>query len=369
MADDKSRQAWQHNAPALYDVLVTHSLLWPTLTLRWLHSSRLLLGTFTSASEQEHLLVLRVRVPASTEAAEKHDWSQESDSTLFEREARKRHTGEVNRARAMPQDERVVATQGPIGDGSKGHTTVYNLASGSETVLAGLTADGNALCWSPHERGCLASGDNSGNLAIWDTSAATGEGQEGVAPRMKGVATADASTVEDVQFHPSARAALVSVGDDGAVRVWDTRAPLVKAALAVEEAHGLDAEVNGVSWSPHNDAVLASAGSDGTARVWDLRALERPVRVLGRKCHTEQLLQAEWAPLTAGVLATASTDGVVALWDATQERDADALVFRHVGHRAPVTEFCWSPEQPWTLASASEDNELHVWRVAAPLVW
>ena len=119
--------------------------------------------------------------------------------------------------------------------------------------------------------------------------------------------------------------------------------------------------------------LVATAGADCCARVWDLRALDGdaapPVRVLAG-AHTEQLLQAEWCPQRAAVLATAGTDGAVVLWDvAAPAGSAAAVVFRHCGHAAPVTDLCWSPEEPWTVASVSEDNDLQLWRVAQHLRW
>ena len=63
---------WKKNAPFLYDVLMTHSLEWPSLTVEWLPNDvsrpsdrdvsihKMVLGTHTSSGEQNYLLIAEV---------------------------------------------------------------------------------------------------------------------------------------------------------------------------------------------------------------------------------------------------------------------------------------------------------------------
>ena len=64
---------WKKNTPFLYDLLVTHSLEWPSLTAQWLpdvtrpvgkdySSHRLVLGTHTSG-EQNKLMIASLQLP------------------------------------------------------------------------------------------------------------------------------------------------------------------------------------------------------------------------------------------------------------------------------------------------------------------
>lgn len=64
---------WKRNTPFLYDLVMTHALEWPSLTVQWLPDvsrpdgkdyrvHRLVLGTHTS-DEQNHLVIASVQVP------------------------------------------------------------------------------------------------------------------------------------------------------------------------------------------------------------------------------------------------------------------------------------------------------------------
>ena len=65
---------WKKNTPFLYDLVLTHALEWPSLTLQWMPDSRkppnkdysvhkLLLGTHTTDGDQNYLLIAEVRLP------------------------------------------------------------------------------------------------------------------------------------------------------------------------------------------------------------------------------------------------------------------------------------------------------------------
>src|SRR5689334_1575138 len=65
---------WKKNTPFLYDLVMTHALEWPSLTVQWLPDKtvpqgkdysiqRLILGTHTSDNEQNYLMLAEVRLP------------------------------------------------------------------------------------------------------------------------------------------------------------------------------------------------------------------------------------------------------------------------------------------------------------------
>lgn len=66
---------WKKNTPFLYDLVITHALEWPSLTVQWLplggdepagkdySSQRLIVGTHTSENEPNYLMLAQVQLP------------------------------------------------------------------------------------------------------------------------------------------------------------------------------------------------------------------------------------------------------------------------------------------------------------------
>lgn len=65
---------WKKNSPFLYDMVITHALEWPTLTLQWMPDKevfadkgftrhRFLMGTHTSGQDNNYLQIATVNLP------------------------------------------------------------------------------------------------------------------------------------------------------------------------------------------------------------------------------------------------------------------------------------------------------------------
>jgi histone-binding protein RBBP4 len=65
---------WKKNTPFLYDLVITHALEWPSLTVQWLplgdepagkdySLQRLIVGTHTSENEPNYLMLAQVQLP------------------------------------------------------------------------------------------------------------------------------------------------------------------------------------------------------------------------------------------------------------------------------------------------------------------
>lgn len=63
---------WKKNSPFLYDLVITHALEWPSLTVEWLPDKveynergvsiqKMILGTHTSGNEPNYLMLAEVR--------------------------------------------------------------------------------------------------------------------------------------------------------------------------------------------------------------------------------------------------------------------------------------------------------------------
>ena len=111
---------WMVAAPQIYDVCMAKRLKWPSLTCEWLpgflespvegwNRHQLLLGTHTDGDEGNELLIACVDLPdVDTEIDTSKDFGRDTCEVVL----RLAHPGgEVNRARAMPQNPSVLATK------------------------------------------------------------------------------------------------------------------------------------------------------------------------------------------------------------------------------------------------------------------
>ncbi|KAJ1398054.1 histone-binding protein RBBP4 or subunit C of CAF1 complex-domain-containing protein, partial [Ochromonadaceae sp. CCMP2298] len=92
---------WKKNSPFLYDLVQHHRLRWPSLTVQWLpevtlceekrsNIHKLVLGTHTSDDMPNYLMIGESGFGCAL--------------SRMEITKKIRHEGEVNRARAMPQN-------------------------------------------------------------------------------------------------------------------------------------------------------------------------------------------------------------------------------------------------------------------------
>ncbi|KAG8968771.1 Histone acetyltransferase type B subunit 2 [Tulasnella sp. 427] len=83
-AVNEEYKIWKKNAPFLYDVIITHALDWPTLTIQWFPDAetppgknysihRLLMGTHTSGSQQDYLQIAQVQIPNQVSGDDEDD--------------------------------------------------------------------------------------------------------------------------------------------------------------------------------------------------------------------------------------------------------------------------------------------------------
>lgn len=94
---------WKKNTPFLYDMVMTHALEWPSLTVQWLpevkrsadgesNIHKLLLGTHTSNSEPNYLMVADVTLPSPEAEIDARKYDDErgevvSDQIIFSHSA------------------------------------------------------------------------------------------------------------------------------------------------------------------------------------------------------------------------------------------------------------------------------------------
>lgn len=388
---------WKKNSPFLYDLVITHALEWPSLTTQWFPDRespadkdytvhRMLIGTHTSDNDNNYVQIATVHLPKpSTELPlDKYDDERGEIGAHTATEPRIKviqsinHTGEVNRARYMPQNPDLIATKTVMGevyifDRTKHASQPTNDICKPDITLRGHTKEGYGLSWSslPGKAGHLLSASEDTTVCHWDVQAYT-KGDNSMEPL--NIYKGHTAIVEDVAWHCLQENIFASVGDDRQLLMWDTRGTsgAMKPTARVE-AH--ESEVNTVAFSPFNENILLTGSSDKTVALWDLRNLKLKLHTF--ESHQEEVLQLAWSPHNETIFASASGDRRINIWDVSkigmeqtpddQEDGPPELMFVHGGHTSRPTDLAWNLNEDWTLATAAEDNVLQIWRPSQTL--
>ncbi|KAJ1422523.1 WD40-repeat-containing domain protein [Ochromonadaceae sp. CCMP2298] len=379
-------KVWKKNTPYMYDLVMTHSLEWPSLTVQWLpdvsqqgdvNIHKLILGTHTSDGEPNYLMIGEIKLPLPTVDVDAKNFEDEKGEmggyggTLgkVEIKVKIRHEGEVHRARAMPQNRFLIATKAPnhtvwVFDYSKHGSAPRDNIVRPEHKLHGHSADGYGLCWNPLTEGRLLSGSDDCNVCMWDLREAAVDVQP--LQTRKG----HTNVVEDVDWSHHHAHLFASVGDDKQLLLWDARQQ-GDPVKTVMDAHSDD--INCVSFNPLNEFLLATGSTDTTVALWDVRQMTQKLHVF--EGHRGGVYQLDWAPFNETILATCSSDRRVNVWDVSRigaeqspeeaEEGPPELLFVHGGHSAKVSDFHWSKNEQWCAASVSEDNIMQIWQMSA----
>ncbi|KAG9136908.1 hypothetical protein Leryth_019994 [Lithospermum erythrorhizon] len=339
---------WKKNTPLLLQV-TCHALGVVVTHVQCLEqTSNMIIGTHTSDDFPNYLILARASFPPNP------------SHPKVEILKKIKVDGEVNRARAMPQNPSLIAakTSGPnvyLFDHTKHPDDDCCL------TLEGHDKEGYGLSWSPFKEAHLLSASNDCKLCLWDVSAT---------PLNKCLSpihiyTDHDDVVEDVSWHLKHQSLFGSVGD---IVAFDE-------GLHNKPQHSIIAhhkEVNYLSFSPFNEWFLATASSDSTVGLFDMRKLSAPIHSLS--CHTDEVFQVEWDPHHETVLASSAGDRRLMVWDLNRVGDEQLegeaedgpseLLFSHGGHKAKISDFSWNENTPWVISSVAEDNSLQIWQMA-----
>eukprot|EP00455_Lapot_gusevi_P010729 TRINITY_DN1486_c0_g1_i2.p1 TRINITY_DN1486_c0_g1~~TRINITY_DN1486_c0_g1_i2.p1 ORF type:complete len:444 (-),score=104.75 TRINITY_DN1486_c0_g1_i2:43-1329(-) len=391
---DEEYKIWKKNSPFLYDVVITHALEWPSLTVQWLPDridksdkhyaiQRLLLGTHTSGDEQNQLLFAEIQLPGDEAEVDARAYVDRGEVGGFGQASAKftikqaiNLEAECNRARYMPHNPNIIAchTGAPdvlIFDRTRFPSKPSSKDPSCTLRLKGHKKEGYGLSWNPHVEGQLVSGADDRVIFRYDVQAAT-KSQNVLEP----VAVYNGHTdgVEDVSFHCFHDYLFGSCGDDQKIMIWDTRANAGERATHVVEGHR--GEVNCLAFNPFNEFLFASGSADRTVSLWDLRRPNQRLHVF--ESHTEQIFNVAWAPFSETILASCAADRRLCVWDlekiGKEQSPEDAedgppeLLFIHGGHTDKISDFSWNPHDDWMIASVADNNILQVWQMAANIL-
>lgn len=272
----------------------------------------------------------------------------------------------------MPQKPTTIATKTPSADVLIFDTDKFLEPQPEEKVvrptlrLKGHTKEGYGLAWNPQKTGHLLSASDDCTICLWDINERT---QANGKLQAMTIFRFHTDVVEDVTWHTMHDTLFASVSDDHMLCLWDTRSKEVKPSQSVAAS---DKEVNCVQYSPFSEFILATGGADRAVKLWDTRNLKSELHSFCN--HRDEVFNINWSPHEETVLASSGADFRLCLWDLNRigdeqtEEDAQdgppELLFQHAGHTAKISDFTWSPQEPWLLASVSEDNVIQIWKPA-----
>ncbi|KAI5181032.1 histone-binding protein RBBP4 [Nematocida sp. AWRm80] len=368
-------KVWRKNVPYLYDMLVSHVLTWPSLTVQWFPDAlrhevnetttqRLLLSTHTSNQEEEFLEIATVTLP---------DVITDSSLKVFEDggygigESKIKITqkipmeSEVNRARCMPSNSNIIVVRYDtpevcIYDYTK-HSSFPKEATPNIT-LEGHTQGGFGVVWNPIREGELLTGGYDGLVCTYRI----GESTKPIGViKVEGEIndTSLSCKGEHVALAMDKYGTIILDRRDGSKKVLDSGETLCAQFTADED-------------QPY---LVATGSKDGNIRIWDIRNDKEPQHVL--EAHEEDVVQIQWSPHFESVLASSGTDRRVKIWnldmigdEITEEEREDGppeLMFVHGGHTDTVCDISWNPHEPWEIASVADDNILQIWQMTSKL--
>lgn len=365
-------KVWKRNVPYLYDLVFSHTLQWPSLSVQWFPdvrrdedegrtAQRLLLSTHTSGKEEEYVMIAKVEFPDEFEEA----GGAEADGDMRLQIVQKIPVmDEANRVRYNPSACNVLAVRSDLQDV---HVYDYtrHLSHGKipkpDMVLRGHEAGGFGVSWSQVDGGRIASCGEDGQVCVFDVA----QGPSLVLPTMS--LRRHEAGVNDCSFSFLDGDVMASVGDDGMLVFWDAGSGA--ASHVVADAHASD--VLSVRFSPLDANLVATSSSDKSVKVWDRRNLECALHTLVG--HSNDVVSAEWSPHDSRMLASGGADRRVIVWDVgrvgaevSEEYRAEGppeMMFLHGGHTSTVSDVSWNPAEQFEIASVSEDNVLQIWQM------
>ncbi|EPY52386.1 CAF assembly factor complex subunit C [Schizosaccharomyces cryophilus OY26] len=392
---DENYFHWKKNSRFLYDLLVTRTLLWPSLSIEWLSvveksnekpidKYRLLLGTHAAEGFPNYLQLADIDLPDAErtsldpvkhyneELGELGGYSPQHPCR-FQLIQRIMHNGDVNRARHMPQNPNIIASFSSCGEVYVFDRTKYTSMPAEDFCpnvhLQGHEAEGFGVSWNRQCNGKLLTAANDSKVLEWDLQAFS-QSSNVLFPVSSYHNRAIA--VNDVEYNPFHENLYIAAGDDGSALLCDNRTP-----SAVLQSAQLPSSVYSVRHNPHI-ASLFALGTESTLQLRDYRKLQVPLLdTESMVAENKPLSSKEVSPLATPFGATSmswSWSSPSALVSACRDlcyvwnfESDNPLVFVHAGHRGLINDVDFSPFDSKCIASVADDNELHIWKPSVSL--
>jgi WD40 repeat protein len=153
--------------------------------------------------------------------------------------------------------------------------------------------------------------------------------------------------VRDLDFNPNKDYTLCTGGDDGKVKLWDTRKTDRPTKVLLQHSHW----VWGVQYNRTYDQLLLSCSGDCSVNLWNAHSLS--------SANSMTLAPKPGDTLKTPVSHKLLKDAPVSTVDLT----SDHLIKCFEDHEDSVYSVAWSSVNPWLFASLSYDGRVVVNRV------
>ncbi len=386
--DNEQYRIWKKNCPYLYDVIISHELEWPSLTVQWMESyvpgavstttassttsttvasssvsqqydeHELLLGTQAGEESDDNYLIYGiVKIPKSTISIDTRKYDEEKDeiggygsgpSAKFDFNLKIKHKGDINRARMKPDNKFITATRSSNGnvyifDKTK-HSSIQSSNDDKSSlfnpqlICSGLIGEGFSLDWnnslssSASTKGLVMSSDINGDIAIWN-----------------------------IDGHP-----LLS-------KSANTITPLHK----IDKAH--DGGVGDTQWSYHHPSLFASCGNDSSIKIWDIRTLQgdgssnsnnqtspSPTITI-ENAHSSDVNCLAYSPHSEFLFASGGGDNLIKLWD---HRNTSRPIYTLNSNECEdetggeVYQISWCPFNESFISSCGSNKGAIIWDIS-----
>jgi WD40 repeat protein len=381
---------WKKNSPFLYDIVLTHALEWPSLTVQWLPDKysppdkdytvqRVILGTHTSEYEPNHLMIAEITLPKEDVEIDVRvlgdAWNGSYSSGIGQSSvavsvglAPSPATGPSAAAAAAAVASASSSGNNPDNSaavsGREGEVGGWGNVAGKVEIVQKINHRGevNRARYMWQNPNVIATKTPSADVFIFDRTRHSSK------PSPDGVCKPDLTLKGHnkegygLSWSPMNSGHLLSGSNDSLICLWDinvgTSSNNVLEPKGTFKGHA--SVVEDVAWHKHNDAMFGSCGDDKVVMLWDTRASEdKSSHTI--KAHNAEVNCMSFNPFNEYLFATGSADQTIALWDL---RDLKTKLHTFEGHTHQVFGVDWSPFAETVLASCSQDRRVYVWDLA-----
>ena len=222
----------------------------------------------------------------------------------------------------------------------------------------------NAICWHPTD-GTISTCSADSYIHVWDVRTPP------LRPEMSFCAwTAGATSIEWCLGDEH----VLASSHDNEVRLWDRRKGTLSQPTAFITAHRHS--VRSLAWRPGESKELLTVGQDGTVKLWDADEPRECKQILSKQIPYSVEL-ASWAPFGSGLVTVGNT-GVTTLWSlphapSGSRGDAELERVATLSDQDQLRDVAWrgsrgDPPDRYQLCSVSATGELRSRPIAADWV-